>query len=111
MHDNDKLNLNQWKKKHVRWAELESKDIFYKNVLKNKFSKKNDPRYKFRNFKVLYYNFPKYLRVIIYFFFRYILKFGFLDGKYGILFCYYQAFWFRLIIDYKINILEKNKRL
>ena len=111
MHDNDKLNLNQWKKKHVRWAKLESKDIFYKNVLKNKFSKKNDPRYKFRNFKLLYYNFPKYLRVIIYFFFRYIFKFGFLDGKYGILFCYYQAFWFRLIIDYKINMLEKNKRL
>ena len=111
IHDNDKLNLIQWKKKHVRWAELESKDIFYKNVLKNEFSKKNDPRYKFRNSKLLYYNFPKYFRVLVYFFYRYIFKLGFMDGKYGILFCFYQAFWFRFIIDYKINILEKNKHL
>ncbi len=107
MHDDDKLNLNQWKKKHIRWAELESRDLFYKNILKNKFSEKNDPRYKLRNSKILYYNFPKYLRVLIYFFYRYIIKLGFVDGKYGILFCFYHAFWFRLMIDYKLDMLKK----
>lgn len=107
IHDNDKLSLSEWKKKHIRWAEFESKDIFNKNVLKNKFSKKFDPRYKYRNSKLFYYRLPKYFRVLVYFFYRYILKLGFMDGKYGILFCFYQAFWFRFMIDCKINILEK----
>ena len=109
MHDNDKLNLYQWKKKHIKWAEFESKDIFNNKIQKNKFSKKYDPRYKFRSSKLFYYNFPKYLRVVIYFFYRYIFKLGFMDGKYGFLFCFYQAFWFRILVDYKISILE-NKR-
>ena len=36
MHDNDRLNLSQWKEKHNKWAEFESKDVFYNNDLKNK---------------------------------------------------------------------------
>ena len=111
MHDNDMLNLSQWKKKHNRWAELEAKDISLNNNLNNKFSKKYDPRYGYRDSKLLYYKFPKYIRVIIYFFYRYILKLGFMDGKYGILFCFYHAFWFRFLIDYKIKNLKKNINL
>jgi hypothetical protein len=71
------------------------------SVSKNIF-KKNDPRYYTRETKVLYYKLPRYLRVIIYFLYRYFLRLSFLDGKSGLLFSFYHIIWFRMLIDYKI---------
>lgn len=106
MHDNDKLNLKLWKDKHRRWAKMEAYDIKNKKIYKNKFKKKFDPRYYSRDLKRLYYHLPKYLRVFCYFIYRYFFKLGFIDGKIGFLFCFYQAFWFRLLVDYEISKLE-----
>ena len=107
VHDKDIMNINEWKRKHKRWAKLESKDIYNKRGLENNFQKTHDPRYDFRKSKLSYYSLPKYFRAIIYFIYRYFFKLGFMDGKYGLLFCFYQALWFRLLIDYEINKLEK----
>lgn len=45
---------------------------------------------------------PLFIRPIIYFFYRYVLSLGFLDGRAGFLYHFLQGFWLRLIVDWKI---------
>lgn len=107
MHDNDKLNLNDWKIKHKKWAILEAKSIINKKNHINNFKNKNDPRDFYRSIKIIYYKFPIFVRPFLYFIFRYFFKLGFLDGKIGLLFCFYQCLWFRILIDFEILKLKK----
>jgi glycosyltransferase involved in cell wall biosynthesis len=46
---------------------------------------------------------PLYLRSVLYFLYRYVLRVGFLDGKQGFLFHAFQGFWYFLLIDAKIE--------
>jgi len=53
-----------------------------------------------------YYKMPLFIRPFIYFFYRYFLRFGFLDGFKGAVFHLIQGFWYRMLVDiniYKIN--------
>ncbi|MEW6214981.1 MAG: glycosyltransferase family 2 protein, partial [Nitrospirota bacterium] len=44
-----------------------------------------------------------------YFFYRYFLRLGFLDGKEGFIFHFLQAFWFRLIVDIRLEELLRKQ--
>ena len=46
---------------------------------------------------------PLFLRPFLYFGYRMTFQFGILDGKNGIIFHFLQGFWFRLIVDLKIE--------
>jgi glycosyltransferase involved in cell wall biosynthesis len=59
--------------------------------------------------KTRYYRLPLYFRPFVYFFYRYVLLLGFLDGKQGAIFHFLQAFWFRLIVDIRLEELLKAK--
>lgn len=52
-----------------------------------------------------YYASPLYVRPFVYFFYRYFLRLGILDGKQGFVFHFLQAFWFRLIVDVRLEEL------
>jgi hypothetical protein len=41
--------------------------------------------------------------------YRYFLRFGFLDGKEGFIFHFLQAYWYRLLVDIKIDELRSNE--
>jgi hypothetical protein len=58
-------------------------------------------------FKSLWYSLPLFVRPFLYFSYRYVWRFGFLDGLTGLLFHFLQAFWFRLVIDVKIRDLQR----
>jgi hypothetical protein len=45
---------------------------------------------------------PLFLRAIAYWFVRYFMLLGFMDGRAGFVFHFLQGFWYRLIIDAKI---------
>jgi glycosyltransferase involved in cell wall biosynthesis len=61
--------------------------------------------------KNLYYKFPLYIRPFLYFFHRYILKLGFLDGKEGFIYHFTQGFLYRLLVDINIDeILSQRKK-
>ncbi|MBI4446465.1 MAG: glycosyltransferase family 2 protein [Acidobacteria bacterium] len=60
--------------------------------------------------KSRWYALPLYLRPCLYFFYRYFLRLGFLDGKVGFLYHFLQALWFRLLIDAKIMELRGRLR-
>jgi len=53
--------------------------------------------------KHLYFRLPLYVRPFLYFFYRYVILLGFLDGKQGTIFHFLQAFWFRLILDIRLE--------
>ena len=57
--------------------------------------------------KIRWYHLPLYVRPFLYFFYRFFVKLGFLDGKQGILFHFLQAFWYRLVVDVRLEELRR----
>jgi len=55
----------------------------------------------------LYYKAPKYLRAWMWFIYNYIFRLGFVDGKEGLIFCFLECYWYRLLVDAKIYEHEK----
>jgi hypothetical protein len=60
--------------------------------------------------KSVFYRMPRYLRPMLYFLYRYVLRLGFLDGKRGLEFHVLQAFWYRFLVDVKLDDLESRKQ-
>ena len=60
-------------------------------------------------FKHLWWRCPRYIRPVLYFFYRYILRLGFLDGKEGFVFHFLQALWFRLLVDIRLDEIERSR--
>jgi glycosyltransferase involved in cell wall biosynthesis len=56
-----------------------------------------------------WYKSPLYVRPFLYFFYRYFIRLGFLDGKQGFIFHFLQAFWFRLLVDIKLDEMLQRK--
>ncbi len=50
----------------------------------------------------LYYKLPIGMRAHLYYWYRYYLRLGFLDGMEGKIFCFMQAYWYRFLVDAKI---------
>lgn len=58
-----------------------------------------------------YYRLPLFFRAHLYFFYRYYLRLGFLDGKEGKIFHFLQAYWYRFLVDAKMyESLKKSGR-
>lgn len=61
-------------------------------------------------FRNVWYRLPLYVRPVLFFFYRYILRLGFLDGWNGFVFHAFQAFWFRLLVDLNIDTYRQQLR-
>ncbi|MBL4676288.1 MAG: glycosyltransferase family 2 protein [Mucilaginibacter sp.] len=61
-------------------------------------------------FKYRWWKMPRYVRPMLYFIYRVIFKLGILDGRRGMIFHFLQAYWFRLIVDIKIDELLKKQK-
>ena len=112
----DVLNpdLDTWTQRHMRWAELEAME--YLNVHNGNgqvraalFGNPIERRRWLRN--DLYGRSPLFVRPFIYWLYRYFFRLGFLDGKQGFIFHFLQGFWFRLLVDIKIDEMRKAGRL
>lgn len=55
----------------------------------------------------LWLRMPLYLRPCLYFFYRYVVRLGFLDGAGGFLYHAQQGFWMRLVVDWKLWQLRR----
>lgn len=51
----------------------------------------------------IYARLPGGLRAFAYFFYRYVVRLGFLDGKEGTAFHVLQGFWYRYLVDMKLH--------
>jgi glycosyltransferase involved in cell wall biosynthesis len=95
--------------KHLRYA-----DVFAREELQRReeeFKWKQQPRLfgtpdqRVLWLKQMFFRLPLYVRPFIYFFYRYVILLGFLDGKQGAIFHFLQAFWFRLVWDIRLEEL------
>lgn len=60
--------------------------------------------------KSIWYRMPLYVRPFLYFVYRYVFRLGFLDGKQGFIFHFLQGFWYRLLVDIKIDEMRQKKK-
>ena len=106
--DHNLNNLTWWINKHNNYATREAIDyLIYKYSLN---TKNNEPagimdeqgkRKRWLKEKI-YFNIPLFLRPFFYFFFRYFIKLGILDGKQGLIWHLLQGFWYRFLVDAKV---------
>lgn len=110
--DENLKGITFWIAKHNSYASREMVDL-----LNNKYSifpkdeslkAVNDPQAKWKRLlkDKVYSRLPGGLRVAMYFFYRYVFRFGFLDGSKGFLWHFMQGFWYRLLVDIKIMEIE-----
>ena len=106
--DDNKKNLTWWIEKHNNYSIREAADVL--NTLYG-FTKCDEIEPFFlgtqeqrkRWLKTRYVSLPLFFRPILYFVWRYFVKFGFLDGKQGLVWHVLQGFWYRFLVDAKIN--------
>lgn len=108
----DCKDLNAWIIKHNWYAKREVDDYFStisKKQIKTSLYHEAEKTKKIRD--GFYYKLPKFLRAKLYYYYRYYLRLGFLDGKPGKIHAFLQAYWYRYLVDAKImeKELEKNK--
>lgn len=107
-------SLNTFTARHNKWSDLEAQHQFFKQdeEKQNNISGSltGNPIQKRRYIKSVYEKFPLFVRPFIYYFIRYFIRLGFLDGKEGLIFHFLQGFWFRFLVDAKIYELRKQQK-
>jgi glycosyltransferase involved in cell wall biosynthesis len=100
--------------KHLRYAEAFAREEFRRRQEGIQFKLKprlfGTPDQHTLWLKRLYYRLPLYVRPFAYWFYHYFLLLGFLDGKEGAIFHFLRAFWFRLVVDIRLEELRKAAR-
>lgn len=107
--NNLKEDLDFWKKKHIRYAELQAKEE-HEKLLSNQgdiFGNQDERRL---FLKSLWNRMPLFVRPALYFLYRYFVQGGFLDGITGTKFHYLQAYWYRRTVDQNIYHLRVNTK-
>jgi len=96
-------DLKAWRQRHRRWAYLEAREVLFNKGRVMNIGLKGSPienrnwlRYR------VYYNMPLFIRAFLYFFYRYVIRLGFLDAREGLIFHFWQGLWYRLLVDFRI---------
>ena len=103
MIDDIRMSLSEWTTRHNRWADAEVNEILAPSgsgVIAGRLS--GNPIERKRALRGGYTRAPRFLRAFGLFFYRYVLRLGFLDGMPGLIFFVLQTFWFRFLIDAKL---------
>lgn len=104
--------ISFWINKHNRYSDLVAEEEIERMLaLRSQTIKPKlfgDPYQRMAFLKRIWWQLPRFFRPFIYFGYRMTFQLGILDGKTGILFHFLQGFWFRIIVDVKIE--EKLKK-
>lgn len=100
-------NITWWTQKHNGYATREAIDILDKiynftssNVMPAKLLGSSEERRRW--FKQRYLKLPLFVRPVLFWFVRYFLQGGFLEGKRGFIWNALQCGWYRFLVDAKI---------
>lgn len=102
--DHNLKNLSWWIQKHNLYSNrevIDSLNLYKKKVYLDKGSLSKNNQIKRFIKKSIYKKFPLFLRGFLYFLFRYFLLLGFLDGQAGLIYIFFQTFWYRFLVDSK----------
>jgi glycosyltransferase involved in cell wall biosynthesis len=109
MIDDIRMSLSEWTLRHNRWSDAEVGEMLAPGdagVIAGRFA--GSPIERKRALRGGYNRAPLFLRAFGLFFYRYVLRLGFLDGREGLIFFVLQTFWFRFLVDAKIY--ERSKK-
>ncbi|GGQ16676.1 glycosyltransferase family 2 protein [Shewanella litoralis] len=113
--DDNLNNTRWWTEKHNNYADREMLDILDKKyslftIDDSLKENKEGSQAKFkRTVKEGVYNkLPIFVRPLLYFLYRYFIRFGFLDGKKGFAFHFFQGYWYRSLVDLRVYEAEMN---
>lgn len=88
-------------RRHVRWAELEAAEQeggVGEGRLRGRLTGGSAIEAR-RWLRERYNRLPLFFRPVLYFFYRYFVRLGFLDGVQGLIFHFLQGFWYRFLVD------------
>ena len=112
--DDIRMPLREWVIRHNRWSDAEVHELFHPSKSAGLCADlKGNPLERKRYFKNTYNRSPLFLRAGFLFFYRYIVRLGFLDGTEGLIFYFLQTLWFRFLIDaklFELRIREEYQR-
>lgn len=105
--DDSRIPLRQWVEKHNQYSTREMITILdaeYDLLVRDEEYEGHYARTvaRKRSRKARYAAMPLFWRALAYFFYRYFLKLGMLDGKEGFLWDFLQGWWYRTLVDAKI---------
>ena len=111
--DDNHKGINFWVDKHNHFASREMVDLL--NIKYSLFDKDeglkaiDDSQAKRKRVikELVYSKLPPGFRALLYFFYRYFLRLGFLDGRIGLIYHFLQGFWYRFLVDVKMMEIEK----
>lgn len=102
--DYNRKDLNDWVLKHNGYATREADQLMEKDETEYKLFATQYERKRWIRTNI-WNNLPPVVRPFIYFFYRYIIQMGFLDGKKAFMYHFIDSFVYRTLIDFKY--LEK----
>lgn len=100
--DENHKGLTFWTDKHNRYADREVKDLVAIEASRGASSLEGQAGQRRWLKENLYARSPLFLRAFLYWFYRYVIRLGFLDGIPGLVFHFLQGFWYRFLVDAKI---------
>jgi glycosyltransferase involved in cell wall biosynthesis len=111
--DNQKeAEIGFWLTKHIGYAELHAREELSRRCdgdgawpIAPAFFGSPDQRVIWC--KRLWYRMPLYVRPFLYFTYRYFVRGGILDGKQGFIFHFLQGFWYRLLVDIRLDDMSR----
>lgn len=101
--------MTWWTTKHNGYATREAIDLLlteygvYENTVVNSGEHSSAIRKK----KLKYIKMPLFWRAFAFFFLRYFIRLGFLDGKEGFLWHFLQGWWYRTLADAKVYEIKQ----
>jgi len=111
--DDNLKGITFWINKHNQYASREMTDFFINKYFPMQrdhalYEMRADQQARIKRIlkNSFYSKLPLGFRAGLYFFYRYILKLGFLDGSKGFIWHFLQGFWYRLLVDIKILEVE-----
>lgn len=109
----DYKGLSSWSLKHIRYAELAAEDYLCKQarkeIVETKGLEKSARKKRLLKYSV-YYRIPSGLRAWCFYFYKYYLRLGFLDGKEGKIYAFLHAYWYRFLVDAMIEEQKRTER-
>lgn len=98
--------IHTWIEKHNRYARLQAAfELRGSAGKKGRFFGAPDERITL--YKNVWSAMPLYVRPILFFIYRYVVRGGFLDGKNGFLFHFLQTWWYRTLVDMNVEELRR----
>ncbi|NNU34838.1 glycosyltransferase family 2 protein [Mucilaginibacter sp. S1162] len=106
-------NISFWIAKHNRYSDLVAEQEVERMrsviTLAEKPGFWGSPNQRKAWYKQRWQKLPRYVRPMLYFIQRMVFQLGILDGRTGVIFHFLQGFWFRLIVDIKMDEILKQK--